>query len=321
MGFTIPNDPAAAVNAGTFTAQAQPDKVDIDIIAAGIGGTGVVSGCAVTASGSGLTANVASGTITVAGTSVSVSSGSGTPGAASGTYPRIDLVVVNNAGTISITAGTAASAPCAPNVPASSVCLAFLYIPANLTTLASTHITDKRVVQPPASGAFSLISSQTLSGSVVSVTFSSISASYTHLQLRFVARSDRVAQVIDQLRLRMNGDTGVNYSYELNESLGVAAPATTRSLGDSSIMLARLPAASSTASDYAVGTVDHYLYASTTPLKAVTYQAGKIDTSDDARSTVGLGQWANTAAVTSLTLFAQNGNLVSGSRFDLYGIS
>lgn len=140
--FTIPN-----VADAFHTSQAQIDKVDLDIIVAGINGTGVVSGCAVTAQGSpNMTVAVEAGTVRVGQNVVDVTAGNATITTANGTNPRFDLIVVNNSGTKSVTAGTAAAAPSFPAIPANSVVLAAVYVPASDTTIASNQIVDKRVL-------------------------------------------------------------------------------------------------------------------------------------------------------------------------------
>lgn len=143
MAFTIPdNDEAFAANPQSLIMQ-----TDINAIVAGILGDGVVSGCAVTAQGSpDMTVAVASGTVRVSAAQAAVTSGNVTITTADATNPRIDLVVVNSSGTKSVTAGTAAANPKAPDIPASSVLLAMVYVPANDTTMASNQITDKRLL-------------------------------------------------------------------------------------------------------------------------------------------------------------------------------
>ena len=138
MAFTIPNNGAAA-----YPLQAAPDAVDIDILVAALNGNGVISGCAVTTS-SLLTVSVAVGTIEVNSAQVAVASGTVTCGTADATNPRIDLVAVDNSGTKSIVAGTAATIALMPAIPANSVILAAIYIPALLTTIVTGDITDKR---------------------------------------------------------------------------------------------------------------------------------------------------------------------------------
>ena len=145
MAFTILN------TADTFHAsQADPDKVDFDILVAGLAGDGVISGCAVTAQGSpDMTCAVAVGVVRIGGTWAAVTAGNVTITTADATNPRYDLVVVSNAGTKSVTAGTAAATPVFPSIPASSIVLAAVYVPASDTTIATNQITDKRVLVSP----------------------------------------------------------------------------------------------------------------------------------------------------------------------------
>jgi hypothetical protein len=141
MAFTIPNHADA-----DSPFQAEPDSVDFDILAAGYSGSGVISGCAVTAQGSpNMTVAVASGIVSVAGVRAAVSGANATIGTADGTNPRFDMITINSSGTIATTAGTAASVPELPSIPSVSIVLALIFVPANDTTIATAQITDKRV--------------------------------------------------------------------------------------------------------------------------------------------------------------------------------
>ena len=145
MPFTIPNE-AQAGNPN----QAEIDAKDIDIIIAAHNGTGVISGCATTAQGTpDMTVAVAAGVIVVNdGTPArgTVAGGNVTITAADGTNPRFDLIVSNASGTLSATAGTAAAEPVYPAIPANSVVLATVYVPAGDTAIETNQITDKRVI-------------------------------------------------------------------------------------------------------------------------------------------------------------------------------
>ena len=142
MSFTIPNE--AQTN---FTDLAEPDSIDIDILVTAYSGTGVISGCAVTAQGTpDMTVAVASGTVVVGGTRATVTGGNVTITTADANNPRIDLVVVNSSGTKSVTAGTPAVGPVMPAIPSTSTVLAIVYVPTNDGTIESTQIIDKRVV-------------------------------------------------------------------------------------------------------------------------------------------------------------------------------
>lgn len=78
------------------------------------------------------------------GARVAFNAGTVTLAAADGTNPRIDLVVVNNSGTLSKVDGTAAASPARPAVPANSVALAEVRVPANDTAVTQDQITDLR---------------------------------------------------------------------------------------------------------------------------------------------------------------------------------
>ncbi len=139
--FRIPNEIDAA-----YLDQAEPDSIDVEILVAGIGGTGVVTGCAVTAQGSpDMTVAVAAGVVRIGSVEVAVTAGNVTITTAHATNPRLDLVVVGSAGAKSVVAGTAAVNPVFPAIPALSVVLAAIYVPANDTTIATNQITGKGV--------------------------------------------------------------------------------------------------------------------------------------------------------------------------------
>jgi len=152
MPFNIPN----AADAEDVT-QAQPDSRDFNaMIAAAFAGTGIVSGCAVTAQGTpNMTVAVAAGTVAVNGVQASVTGGNVTIAAANATNPRFDLICVDNTGTKSAVAGTAAAAPVFPD-PAGKVVLAAVRVPAAASAINSQKIVDKRlnaVLPAPASDA------------------------------------------------------------------------------------------------------------------------------------------------------------------------
>ena len=142
MAFGIPNQGDAG-NA----LQAEPDSVDIDILVAAYSGSGIVSGCAVTAQGTpDMTVAVASGVVIVAGVRAAVTGANSTIGTADTTNPRFDLITVNSSGTIATTAGTAAAIPEFPAIPANSVVIAAVFVAASDTTISSSNIVDKRAI-------------------------------------------------------------------------------------------------------------------------------------------------------------------------------
>lgn len=140
----IPNQASAA-----FADQAQLDAVDIDIITAADGGTGVVSGCAVTSTGTGNgSVTVAAGVIRSTDLLVAVAGGTVAITANSSGFTRYDLITVPTGGTAVATAGTGAATPVFPAIPAGSVVLAAVRVPnghTGTTTIPANTIVDKRI--------------------------------------------------------------------------------------------------------------------------------------------------------------------------------
>src|SRR6186713_1921520 len=94
---------------------------DIDVLVAGLQGIDcVLSGLAMTG-GSDMTPDVAKGAVLTNGVLKAVAAASVTVGAADGSNPRIDLVVVTSSGALAVRAGTAASAPKPPARTANDV--------------------------------------------------------------------------------------------------------------------------------------------------------------------------------------------------------
>lgn len=70
-----------------------------------------------------------------------------TIGTADGTNPRLDLIVMTSAGALAVRAGTAAANPKPPARTANDVVLAVVYVPASDTAIATSQITDLRVLR------------------------------------------------------------------------------------------------------------------------------------------------------------------------------
>lgn len=141
MTFTIPNYADA-----TYSDQAEPDSIDFNILTSGIGGNGIVSGCAVTAQGTpDMTVAVGSGTVIISGTATVVTSGNLSIGTASATDPRFDLITVDGSGVKAVLAGTASDNAVFPSPGSDVVVLASVYVPANAGTITLSQIVDKRV--------------------------------------------------------------------------------------------------------------------------------------------------------------------------------
>ena len=62
-------------------------------------------------------------------------------------------------------------------------------------------------------GAYDALATVTVgSTSLSSIVFSGIPTGYKHLQVRYIVKSARTGNPLDELNLRFNGDTGTNYA-------------------------------------------------------------------------------------------------------------
>jgi hypothetical protein len=164
--------------------------------------------------------------------------------------------------------------------------------------------------------AFELISTQLVTGSVASVTFSSIPATYKHLQVRALIRGTDSTSNLDFI-VRLNGDSGSNYSRHnlYGNGSGVLSVANINQTG---MVIENLAGGTSTSSNYSPIILDLLDYASTAKNSTIRTMSGNAASSNLVSLSSGL--WRNTAAVTSISFTPNALNIISGSRFSIYGI-
>lgn len=153
-------------------------------------------------------------------------------------------------------------------------------------------------------------------GSSASITLSNIPQTFTHLQLRGIARS---AAGGSQIYTRFNNDGGSNYAthYLYGDGAGVysgngGSPTTVNFFGS-------MPASTDTANAYTVFVIDILDYTNTNKYKTTKNLCG-WDLNGSGFSFFSSSVWMNTAAVNSLT-FVANANFTTATRIDLYGIT
>ena len=159
------------------------------------------------------------------------------------------------------------------------------------------------------------IATNTLSSAQSSVTFSSISGSYTDLVLIITAQRATTSEN-PSLTLRFNSDTATNYSITNMRGDGTnAVSARQSSQNMMNFSFFTMASAANTFSTYILNIMN---YANTTTFKTVIGRSGDAGTGTQA--TVGL--WRSTSAITSITITNDGSptNFSSGSTFTLYGI-
>jgi hypothetical protein len=159
-------------------------------------------------------------------------------------------------------------------------------------------------------------------GGAVSMDFISIPATYTDLVIKISARTNRVGQSVDSLKLTFNGAT-TSFS---NRGVGADTNAGTcfsfTNGGSASIEDSVFTAATNaTASTFGSGEIYIPNYAGSNN-KTTSADSGSENNAVQAYMLMTAGQWASSAAITSIKLAPLGGTLINEySTATLYGIS
>lgn len=157
----------------------------------------------------------------------------------------------------------------------------------------------------------------TVSPSGATVSFTSIPATYKHLQIRYIAKDNSVGTTGSRsMDMQFNSDTAANYAY--HTLYGTGATATSTGTGSvSSISILGIPGNGVTANMFGAGIIDILDYANTSKNKTVKTFAGTDLNNTSGAVALDSGLWRSTAAVSSIQIIT---TFVAGSIFALYGI-
>ena len=151
-----------------------------------------------------------------------------------------------------------------------------------------------------------------------SVEFSNIPQNYTSLQIRYTARTSRVASAED-IDLQLNLDTANNYSWHILYGDGTS-PVVATGASTYRMIVPGVTSANATANFFGLGVVDILDYTNTNKFKTVRSLGGN-ERNGAGEIMFESGNWRSTSAVTSLKLAPSAGsNFVQYSSFALYGI-
>ena len=181
------------------------------------------------------------------------------------------------------------------------------------------------------SGAYDSIATTTLSTSTATITFSSIPATYKHLQIRMICKDSNAGSYSGAISgaapmyVRFNSDSGGNYASHQVLGNGSAVSA----YGPTSITAFYVGSTFSnsnaaTNNMFATAIIDILDYTDTSKYKTGRVLSGfnqnnAAGANPDAIS-LGSGLWMNTSAITSISLGAPANDFVQYSSFALYGI-
>ena len=156
------------------------------------------------------------------------------------------------------------------------------------------------------------------SGGTASITFSSIPQTYTHLQIRLIARSTN-ASTDAYIGVEYNGVSSSSYSEHGLYANGSTVAAYS-GVGNPFALAQRITAANAASSTFGVIVVDILDYTNTNKYKVQRTLGGYDLNGSGVLGYYSSGMFANTNAITSLRLFPNAGNFAEYSQIALYGI-
>ncbi len=158
------------------------------------------------------------------------------------------------------------------------------------------------------------------SGGAATVSFTSIPATYSHLQVRLLARSGRSVGSSAGLYLQFNS-TFLTAAHQLRgNGSSASASGSSGGLGNDTLLIC-VPGTSAGANIFGAGIVDILDYANTNKNKTVRILSGD-DLNGSGAIQVNSGFLNSTSAITSLTFGSVDGvgSIPQYSHFALYGI-
>lgn len=182
----------------------------------------------------------------------------------------------------------------------------------NVLSAASNSVT------PTVPAPYESISTVTVgAGGQASVEFTSIPATYKHLQIRTFCKATVANNFVQSIFGRFNSDTGSNYARHFINGSGSAVAQNGFTSQTSMFFGTDINADANNI--FAASVIDILDYANTNKYKTTRSLSG-VDTNGSGYVQFMSGLWLNTAAVTSITILPNADNFAQYSHFALYGI-
>ena len=216
--------------------------------------------------------------------------------------------------------GTSATSPITVSGLTGGTAYTFTVTPSNSTGTGPASSSSNSITPVDLNNAYDSLSSVTLDATASSITFSGIPATYTHLQIRGIGRTNRATPAdMDGLLIQFNGDTSANYSDHALRGDGGSATASSdvSYTGMEMYRLANLYVASTVMGAQIVDILD---YANTNKYKTIK-SLGGVDNNGSGQVALNSGNWRNTDGITSILLKPAVGTLFTAyTSFALYGV-
>ena len=160
------------------------------------------------------------------------------------------------------------------------------------------------------------------SGGTSAASFTSIPATYTHLQIRAIARGGRsdAEQYAGGLYIQLNSNFLTSQHQLIGKGASATALANTGGLSDGTLVM-WVPASNANANIFGAVIIDILDYANTNKNKVVRMLSGN-DLNGSGAIAMTSGLWASASAITSITFGPTDGvgTIPQYSSFALYGI-
>ena len=174
---------------------------------------------------------------------------------------------------------------------------------------------------PAALSSYESIATVTVgSGGAADVTFSSIPSTYTHLQIRGIARNtyNGAANENQFLYMQFNSDTGANY--DAHRLIGNGSTASSSASNNRNQMVPSwISTLNSTANVFYGSVIDILDYLNTNKYKTVRSLGGG-DENGSGAVVYYSNLWRSTSAITTIKLYPESNNFPQYTQFALYGI-
>lgn len=157
---------------------------------------------------------------------------------------------------------------------------------------------------------YEAIATTTLSSNQSSLTFSTISGSYTDI---IIVAQTKNSSTAANTRMTFNSDTGSNYSVTRLSGNGSSATSD-RSSNSAFIIIDSQAANDTTFNQMFIVQINNY--SNTTTYKTSLTRSNNADYGTNAN----VGLWRSTSAITSVTFTPDGGQYATGSTFTLYAV-
>ena len=168
-------------------------------------------------------------------------------------------------------------------------------------------------------GNFVSIATASGDGSSSLITFTGIPSTYTHLQIRGIARNTATGTTPNRFNLNFNGDTGSNYASHSISGNGTSVTATAAFSNSQMRVFGTVAGGGVTANAFNPFVIDILDYTATAKYKTIRVLTGG-DYSGSGGIYLDSAMWQDVSVITTIDILSSSGAFDSSTKIALYGI-